>query len=35
MGEKFDQKDNQISEALQLPLRVASEPYLRCFQYEV
>ena len=35
LGEKFDLKDNYITEAFLLPIRVSSEPYLRSFQYKV
>ena len=32
---EFSFDDKQVSEAFQLPLRVANEPYLRSFQYKV
>ena len=32
---EFDLREDQISEAFLLPLRVASEPYVRSFQYKV
>ena len=35
LGEEFDLEDNYITEAFLLPIRVSSEPYLRCFQYKV
>jgi len=35
VGEEFDLIDDQISKAYLLPIRVASEPYLRSFQYKV
>ena len=33
--EEFDLEDNWISEAISLPIRVCSEPYLRSFRYKV
>ena len=35
LGQEFDLGEDQISEAYLLPLRVASEPYVRSFQYKV
>ena len=35
IGEEFDLIDDLISKAYLLPIRVASEPYLRSFQYKV
>jgi len=35
LGQEFDLRENQLSEAYLLPLRVASEPYVRSFQYKV
>ena len=35
LGHEFDLREDQISEAYLLPLRVASEPYVRSFQYKV
>ena len=35
LGQEFDLREDQISEAYLLPLRVASEPYVRSFQYKV
>ena len=33
LREEFNLEDKQLSEAFVMPLRVASEPYLRSFQY--
>ena len=35
LGQEFDLREDQISEAYLLPLRVASEPYVRSFQCKV
>ena len=35
LSQEFDLREDQLSEAYLLPLRVASEPYLRSFQYKV
>ena len=35
LGHEFDLREDQISEAYLLPLRVPSEPYVRSFQYKV
>lgn len=35
LGQEFDLEDDQLSEAYLLPLKVASEPYVRSFQYKV
>ena len=35
LREEFNLEDMQLSEAFVMPLRVASEPYLRSFQYKV
>ena len=35
LREEFNLKDKQLSEAFVMPLRVASEPSLRSFQYKV
>ena len=35
LAEEFDLRENQYSEVYLLPLRVASEPYVRSFQYKV
>ena len=35
LGQEFYLREDQLSEAYLLPLRVASEPYVRSFQYKV
>ena len=35
LSEEFDLREDQLSEAYLLPLRVASEPYVPSFQYKV
>ena len=35
MHGEFNLEDKQVSDAFVMPLRVANEPYLRSFQYEV
>ena len=35
VAEEFDLWENQYSEVYLLPFRVASEPYVRSFQYKV
>ena len=35
LKKEFSFDDKQVSEAFQLPVRVANEPYLRSFQYKV
>jgi len=35
LGQEFDLREDQLSEAYLFPLRVASEPYVRSFHYEV
>ena len=35
LREEFNLEDKHLSEAFVMPLRVASEPYLRSFQYKV
>ena len=35
LREEFNLEDKQLSEAFVMPLRVATEPYLRSFQYKV
>ena len=32
---KFDLEDQHIAEAVLLPIRISSKPYLRTFQYKV
>ena len=34
LGQEFDLREDQLSEAYPLPLRVANEPYVRSFQYK-
>jgi len=35
LKKEFSLDDKQVSEAFLLPVKVANEPYLRCFQYKV
>ena len=35
LREEFNLEDKRLSEAFVMPLRVATEPYLRSFQYKV